>query len=177
MKQDEEDIARQVFALLRKHARPVYAYLRGKGVKPTDFDDLSQIVALKLHRRGADNLPPIQKERAWLKVVYAHAWRDMNRRRRPVLADDRFWYTQSNTLADTTPPPDHAARTEAAQIINAAIAALPDALFEIIKLRCLGCSLREISEIQRASIQQVKGDYRKAKRLLRRKLMARGIDL
>src|SRR4051812_37528518 len=72
---------------VRRYGARIHGWCRRWGLQEVDAQDVSQNVLLKLVRAmQAFRYDPSQRFRGWLKTVAHHAWQDLARGRRPVVA-------------------------------------------------------------------------------------------
>lgn len=150
--------------LVDEHGAAALAMLRRLCGNPHDADDAFQEVAVRVWR-SLDARPRLRSPRAWLMTIAYRAFLDQRARRRahvPLLGDEP---------AGGDGPGARAEADEDRRTVNDAVAALPDALREVVALHYTGgLSLRQVAEATGLPEGTVKSRLNAGLERLRRRL-------
>lgn len=165
--------------LVRRWEGPVFSYLAKAAGNWHAAGDLRQEVFIRVYRYGR-TYNPDYKFTTWLFRIASNVlstWRK-KRRRGGVLDWFRRNEDEASDIADASPGPrEFAARVEAREKIDDAVAKLDDADRELLLLRLdLELSYREIGKILDMPETTVKSRFYKLLERLRKALESAGID-
>jgi len=149
----EQRPERQFLALLDEHGPSILALLRRLCRNPDDAEDAFQETAVRVWR-SLDSRPRLRNPRGWLLTIAYRTFLDLAKRRRvPVGGEDPAELPDRNLL----PPEAAVERQEETEQVRGAVAALPEALREVVFLHYTGrLSLHETAEAMGLSVGTVK---------------------
>lgn len=134
-------------------------------------EDLVQetyVRALAAHRKAA----PGENMGAWLFTILHNVWRNERRRKQPLPLEDSPGLTD-RLVAPGRDPEDALALQETRDLVDSAVARLPESFREVIVLRCVfGFSYRDLAQILGCPAGTVMSRLARARTILRRELQA-----
>ena len=125
------------------HADTLRAWLRGKYPVLADPDNLAQEALARVWRVKQDR--EIRSPKALLFTTARNLALDELRRRHIVRIESTADIAELSVLGDGVPTPDTVARHEELQILTEAIQSLPPRCRQVLTLRKLGLSQKEIA--------------------------------
>ena len=125
------------------HATPLRAWLRGRYPVLTDPDNVVQEALTRVWRAGQQNV--IRSPKALLFTTARHLALDELRRRKIAPIDSVPEISELSVLGDSAPTPDTVARHEELRLLTEAIQSLPPRCRQVLTLRKLGLSQKEIA--------------------------------
>lgn len=166
--------------LLDKYRRPVYGIVRRMIPDDEDARDLAQESFIRAFR-NLDQFDPERRFSSWLFRIAHNLCIDHYRRRKldtvPMVrrddGDEETW-----DLPDMTPGPgEEFSDRERSRRLLAAVESLPPAYRSVILLRHQqGLAYEEIAEVMELPLGTIKARIHRAHRLLKEKLVRRGLD-
>jgi RNA polymerase sigma-70 factor (ECF subfamily) len=151
-------------ALLDDCGSTVLALLRRLTGNRHDADDLFQETAVRVWQRLSDR-PGLRNRRAWIMTIAYHVFVDHRSRRRPPSGDASSIPDQKHSPAALVEIAEDACR------VNAAVAALPASVREVVVLHYSGgLTLRETAHAMGVNPGTVKSRLNTALKELRRRL-------
>jgi RNA polymerase sigma factor (sigma-70 family) len=161
--------------LVRRYTDPIYAFTLRMVGRPEDAADLTQEVFVQLLKSlpGARTDAPL---RPWIFVIARNKCLDHLKRRRALPFSDVAGEDDGGeiTVADTAPLPEELVeRADLAEILQHAIALLPERYRTVVALRYSSdLTFAEIGQVLGLPENTVKTHFQRAKALLRRNLAA-----
>ncbi len=173
MRRFQRGDARAFPELVRRHRAAVFAFVLRWTQDRARAEDILQETWLKVVRASSD-WSPRARFTTWLYTIARNACVDGARRERARAAEP----LESEPVSTESHDPERAAASsELRPVLEAAIAALPDAQREVFLLREMaGIPFHEIARMTGAPEPTVKSRMRYALEALRTRLTAAGID-
>lgn len=171
-------------ALVRRHRRPVFAFILRSTGNAARAEDLLQETWLKV-LRGARDYQPKARFKTWLYTLARNlcvdqARKESHRRTEPLdaPANGEAGRSLSDSLPDDGARPERGAHNLGVRpLLEQALASLPTEQREVFVLREFsGVTFKEISEVTGVPENTVKSRMRYALESLRRQLTALGVD-
>jgi len=155
------------------HAATLRAWLRGNYPVLTDPDNLVQEALSRVWRAGQDSA--IRSPKALLFTTARHLALDELRRRQIVRIDSIAEIADLSVLGDGVPAPETVAHREELHLLTEAIQSLPPRCRQVLTLRKLGLSQREIAARLGISEHAAESQIAHGVRALARKLARFGL--
>ncbi|MEV6946984.1 sigma-70 family RNA polymerase sigma factor [Streptomyces sp. NPDC051172] len=143
--------------------------------QPADAEDLVQDTLLRAYR-AIDRFDG-EHSRAWLLTIMRHAEINRHRRRRPHLLDDPDTDLERLTAVGAEASPEDVVVGESFdEVVAAALAALPDKHWEVVRLVDIGgLSYAEAAEVLDVPEGTVMSRLHRARKRIRTELAAAGL--
>ena len=156
-----------------RHLGPIYAAARRLLGNDADAEDVAQEVFMRVWTKASTWQPGRAQLTTWLHTIAINLCRDRLRRQRTVSIDQ---------VSEPTDPAPMAAdgilRREVSQVVDAAVAALPDRQREALVLsHYQGLNNVRTAEILGVTVEAVESLLSRARRTLRRNLAGKSGEL
>ncbi len=161
--------------LVRRYSAPIHAFILRMVGRPEDADDLTQDVFVQLLRSLPGARPDLPL-RPWVYVIARNKCLDYLKRRKALLFSDLTPVETSEPLQDRIQdaeplPEELAEHADLAQILRAAIVALPARYRSVVALRySTDLTFAEIGTVLDLPENTVKTHFQRAKTILRAEL-------